>query len=81
MATIVSAISGCISSGAAIRLKTRLNARRHDMNDILNASPTDSRPARGYRIRIAESRTASNRACGASGADSNPSHHNPVIQM
>ena len=39
---VVSAISGSISSGAAIRLKTRLNASRHDMNYILNAAPTDS---------------------------------------
>ena len=67
-----------VGIGAAIRLKTRLNACRHDMNDILNASPTDGRPSRGHWIRIAESRTASNRASGAGEAGSTPSDHNPV---
>ncbi len=76
--TAVSAVSGCISSGGAIRLKTRLNACRHDMNDMLNASPTDGRPSRGHRTRVAESRTASNRASGAGEVGSTLSHHNPV---
>ena len=48
------------------------------MNNILNASPTDGQSSDGHRIRIAENRTASNRASGASGAGSNPSDHNPV---
>ena len=67
-----------VGIGAVIRLKTRLNACRHDMNDILNASPTDSRASRGHWIEIAESRTASNRASGAGEAGSAPSNHNPV---
>ena len=71
-------ISGSISSGAATRAKTCLNVCRHDMNDILNASPTDSRASRGHWIEIAESRTASNRASGAGEAGSAPSNHNPV---